>query len=144
MRRDNKEGRMGPDRARLDRRGKCGEGEREYKRLTRGLWEIYNAANKPNFPPTKDRWTTLNSMSSQSQAMKTITVSTPNQECIGFELMCVGTAGKLEQRQRESQQEGRLCTAAKGWFVLCIHIDRKWTAFAQEPKVSRDNINTTS
>ena len=106
--------------------------EREYKRLTRGPREIYNAGNKPNFPPTKDRWTTLNSMSFQSKAMKTITVSTPNQECIGCELMCVGTA---EKQRRESQQEGRLCTAARGWFALCIHNDRQWSAVVQEPKI---------
>lgn len=51
-------------------------------------------------------------MSFQSKAMKTITVSTPNQECIGCELMCVGTAEKLAQQWRESQREGCLCTAA--------------------------------
>lgn len=56
-------------------RGKWSErGGRESKRLTRRQGEIYNAGNKPNFPPTQDRWTTLDSMSFQSEAMKTITV----------------------------------------------------------------------
>lgn len=85
---------------------------------------MYNAANKPNFPPTKDRWTTLDSMSFQSKAMKTITVSTPNQECIGCEFMCVGTAAKLEQRPVNfsrkvicvEQQKVGLCCA----FILEI------------------------
>jgi len=94
-----------------------GEGKR-YKRLTCGPSGIDKAGNKPNFPPTKDRWAALDSMSSQSKAMKTITVPTPNQECIGCESMCDATAAKLEQRQRESQQEGRLCSAVHVWFAL--------------------------
>lgn len=53
------------------------------------------------FPPNKRSMDYIKFNVVQSKAMKTITVSTPNQECIGCELMCVGTAGKLEQRQRE-------------------------------------------
>lgn len=58
------------------------EDRRVYKRLTRGRRESYAAANKPNFPPTKDRWTTLYSMSFRFQAMKTITACTPDGECL--------------------------------------------------------------
>lgn len=98
------------------------------KRLTRGPWEIYNAGNKPNFPPTKDRWTTLNSMSFQSEAMKTITASTPNQECIGCELMRVGTAAELAQPQQEAPSVHRggglgcRCASAE---LISISISRK-------------------
>lgn len=78
----------------------------------------------PISPPTKDRWTTLNSMLFQSKAMKTITVCSPNQECIGSKLMCAGTAGGILQQRRNVSLEGCLCAADKGWFKLCIHIEQ--------------------
>lgn len=44
--------------------------------------------------------------------MKTITVSTPNQECIGFELMRAGAAGKARNSE--------ICS----WKVVCAQQQR--------------------
>lgn len=99
--------------------------ERESKRVIHGPREIYNTGNKPIGPPTKDRWSTFDSMLFQSKAMKTITVSMPNQECIGCKLMCVGTAAKCEQQRMNCRRKEHLCTAARGWTVQCIHIGKQ-------------------
>lgn len=68
----------GNEGGRTERAGDVGEEE-----VNGGDGPSRGAANKPNFPTTKDRWSTLNSASLQSTAMKTITMSTPNQGCSG-------------------------------------------------------------
>ena len=131
----------------IDVRGENVAREREYKRLARGPWEIYNAGNKPNFPPTKDRWATLDSMSFQSKAMKTITVSTPNQECIGSELMCVETAAKLEQ-QRSVYCSRRVVgvvpsnrpTVEQGTIVLFLFVISMYNICKSNPHETKSSL----